>query len=78
MIIECRECKRDMSDKANTCLHCGCPSLDAEKLGNAIGKLALANLIMMEGLYKKSSRSWRFFKTLFWAIVLFVVIFIIF
>lgn len=26
MIIQCKECGKDISDQAATCPHCGCPS----------------------------------------------------
>lgn len=33
MLIECSECKKQISDKANNCPNCGCP-IDKMKMGN--------------------------------------------
>lgn len=38
-LIQCRECGRDVSDKAEKCIHCGCP-LDSAVL-NSDGTLVI-------------------------------------
>ena len=30
-LIDCRECGKEISDKARTCPHCGCPSEEQER-----------------------------------------------
>lgn len=39
MLIECRECKKKVSDKSAYCLNCGCPSVWAVELAKAQAEL---------------------------------------
>ncbi len=54
-LINCPECKKEISSHSNKCPHCGCPSEESkkEKIGALLALGALIGLIIL----KKRDRS---------------------
>lgn len=48
-LIKCPECGKDVSDKANACIHCGCPLTNNEQNDDVIVPLSKNNICLING-----------------------------
>lgn len=75
MLIKCKECGKEISDKANVCIHCGCPVEKNIQLSNDVCPLcnnkehienkgrdtcAICGYVFNAEEYKKENPDWNY------------------